>query len=54
MDQQPFFTVIITTYNRAAFLPRALKSLVSQTENDWEAIIVDDGSTDNTSFLIKN
>jgi glycosyltransferase involved in cell wall biosynthesis len=54
MDHQPFFTVIITTYNRSALLPRALKSLVSQTEKDWEAIIVDDGSTDNTYSHIKD
>ena len=45
---QPFFSVVITTYNRASLVTRALKSLMSQTEKDWEAIIVDDGSTDNT------
>lgn len=50
---EPFFSVILTTYNRAILLKRALDSLVSQTETDWEAIIVDDGSTDNTHFLIK-
>ena len=48
IDSSPFFSVIITTYNRAILLKRALKSLISQTENDWEAIIIDDGSTDNT------
>lgn len=44
----PFFSVIICTYNRAHLLPRALDSLLLQTEADWEAIIVDDGSTDET------
>lgn len=44
----PFFSVIITTYNRAIILKRALKSLIAQTEKDWEAIIVDDDSNDNT------
>ncbi len=44
----PFFSVIVTTYNRAALLKRALNSLITQTERDWEAIIVDDGSTDDT------
>jgi glycosyltransferase involved in cell wall biosynthesis len=44
----PFFTVIIATYNRADLITRALNSLAGQSENDWEAIIVDDGSTDNT------
>jgi glycosyltransferase involved in cell wall biosynthesis len=45
---QPLFSIIIATYNRAQLLKRALNSLVSQTEKDWEAIIVDDQSTDNT------
>src|SRR6185312_13950438 len=49
----PFFSVILTTYNRAALLKRALDSLCAQTEKDWEAIIVDEGSTDNTTSLIK-
>lgn len=49
----PFFSVIITTYNRSALLKRALDSLIAQTETEWEAIIVDDGSTDNTTSLIK-
>ncbi len=47
-DPQPFFSIIITTYNRAQLVKRALNSLLSQTEQDWEAIIVDDGSTDET------
>jgi glycosyltransferase involved in cell wall biosynthesis len=46
--QEPFFSVIITTYNRANLLVKALDSLICQTENDWEAIIVDDASTDDT------
>jgi glycosyltransferase involved in cell wall biosynthesis len=55
---QPFFSVIITTFNRAKLLKRALDSLTKQTEEDWEAIIIDDGSTDNTkegilSFLFR-
>lgn len=52
MDDQllsePFFSVIIATYNRAFLVTRALKSVIAQTENDWEVIIVDDGSTDDT------
>jgi glycosyltransferase involved in cell wall biosynthesis len=49
----PFFSVIITTYNRAGLLIRAVHSLIGQTNNDWEAIIVDDGSTDDTYSRIK-
>jgi len=49
---QPLFSIIITTYNRASLLPRAIDSLISQTNKDWEAIIVDDESTDDTYFRI--
>jgi len=45
---RPFFSIIIAAYNRAQLLKRALASLISQTEEDWEAVIVDDGSTDDT------
>lgn len=46
LTSPPFFSIIIATYNRAKLLKRALDSLLLQTEEDWEAIIVDDGSTD--------
>lgn len=45
---QPFFSIIITTYNRANVLKKALDSMLSQTEKDWEAIIIDDESSDDT------
>lgn len=48
----PFFSIIITTYNRAHILKKTLDSLISQTEDDWEAIIVDDESTDDTYLQI--
>ena len=48
----PFFSVIITTYNRAQLVKRALKSLILQTEMDWEAIVVDDESDDDTEFQV--
>ncbi len=44
----PFFSVVITTYNRLLLVKRAITSLIKQNENDWEAIIVDDGSEDET------
>jgi glycosyltransferase involved in cell wall biosynthesis len=50
--KQPFFSVIITTYNRANLLIKALDSLICQTENDWEAIIVDDESKDDTYLKV--
>ena len=44
----PFFSIVITTYNRVNLVKSAINSLILQTETDWEAIIVDDGSTDGT------
>jgi glycosyltransferase involved in cell wall biosynthesis len=49
---KPFFSIIITTYNRRHILKRALNSLILQNEDDWEAIIVDDESTDDTRSVI--
>jgi len=44
----PFFTVIITTYNRARKVEEAIDSVLAQTFDDYELIVVDDGSTDET------
>lgn len=48
MDPEPMFSVITASYNRGGLIERALKSLSGQSEKDWEGIIVDDGSTDDT------
>ncbi len=53
MTFEPVITVVIPTYNRASLLPRALESLRAQTCSDWECIIVDDGSTDDTHKVLK-
>ena len=44
----PAVTVVIPTYNSAAYLDEALKSLIAQTRRDWEAIVVDNFSNDDT------
>lgn len=49
----PFFSIIIPTYNRAHFLPETINSFIKQDFRDFEIIIVDDGSIDNTQQLIK-
>lgn len=49
----PFFSIILPTYNRADFLPKAIESVIDQTYKDWELIIVDDGSTDHTKEIVK-
>lgn len=50
----PLVSVIITTHNRGDLLPRAVESVLAQTYNNLEIIIVDDGSTDNTEQLVNS
>lgn len=50
---EPRVSVILTTYNRSTFLKNAIKSVLNQTFKDFELIIVDDNSTDNTPDIIK-
>ncbi len=47
----PTISVIIPCYNQAKYLPDALNSLIGQTFTDWEAIIVNDGSTDESEIV---
>lgn len=49
----PTVSVIIPTYNRAALLPRAIESIQAQTFSDWEIILIDDGSTDDTPTVVQ-
>jgi glycosyltransferase involved in cell wall biosynthesis len=46
-------SIIMPTYNRADTIRRAIRSVQKQTFTDWELIVVDDGSTDNTAALIE-
>jgi glycosyltransferase involved in cell wall biosynthesis len=46
------FSFIIPTYNRATFITKTIKSLLDQSYSNFEIIIVDDGSTDNTEEVI--
>ena len=47
-------SIIIPCYNQAKYLNETLESVFKQTYTNWECIIVDDGSTDNTEDLIKS
>ena len=50
---KPFFSIVMATYNRAYCIENAINSVLKQNFKDWELIIVDDGSTDNTQEVIK-
>lgn len=47
------FSVLVPTYNQATFLPDALESLLAQSYPHWEAVVVDDGSTDDTRDILR-
>ncbi|RTZ06498.1 glycosyltransferase family 2 protein [Flavobacterium bomense] len=54
MNNLPSVSVIIPTYNRSKLLLETLYSVKNQTLKNWECIIVDDGSNDNTEDIINN
>jgi len=47
-------SIIIPTYNVARFIPSTLESVFAQTYQDFEVIVVNDGSTDNTKEVLKS
>jgi len=53
MNNKPFFSILIPTYNQAQYLGEALESAIAQTYKKWEAIIINDGSTDATDEVIE-
>ncbi len=51
-DKQPFFSIIIPVYNRELLITKAITCVLSQRYADWELLIVDDASTDNTADIV--
>lgn len=53
-SNDPITSIIVTTFNRSAFLKATIDSILAQTYQNFELIIVDDGSTDNTQEIIRS
>jgi len=51
---QPFFTIVIPTYNRAGFILKTIDTILAQSFGNFEVIVIDDGSSDNTNEVMKS
>lgn len=51
---EPLYSIVVPTFNRAHLIEQTLDSVLHQTYSNWECIVVDDGSTDNSSSLLKS
>lgn len=47
-------SIIIPVYNASKYIQRCIKSIIEQTYEEWECILIDDGSTDNSFMLLKD
>ena len=53
LPRRPAVTAVLPTYNRAHLLPRALDSALAQTYEDFELLVIDDGSSDDTGAVVR-
>ena len=51
-ENWPEISVILCSYNRAKYLNKCIDSVINQSFTDWELVIVDDGSDDNTFEIV--
>ena len=54
MKKTPLFSIVLPSHNGARFLPTSMGSLAYQTEKDFEVVLVDDASEDNTLEVLEN
>ena len=54
INSSPLVSIIIPTYNHAKFIEKALNSVKNQTYKNWEAIVIDNNSTDETNKILNN
>lgn len=53
MQTAPYFSIVIPTYNRAHLIGKTIASVLAQEDPDFEVIVVDDGSLDNTEEVVR-
>ncbi|HEY3027438.1 MAG TPA: glycosyltransferase [Pyrinomonadaceae bacterium] len=53
MHDTPFFSIVTPTYNRAHLIGKTIESVLAQEDQDFEMIVVDDGSEDNTEEVVR-
>lgn len=54
LQTQALITIITPTYNRAHLIRKAINSILEQTYKNWEYVIIDDASTDNTEEIVRS
>ena len=52
--KKPTVSVLMTIFNHQEYLKRSIKSIQIQTFNNWELIAIDNGSTDNSTKILKS
>lgn len=52
-NMQPFVSVVMPSYNAEKYISEAIQSVIAQTYENWELLIIDDCSTDSTANIVK-